>query len=171
MLRQNTSKSLALIAGAYLLWFMIHFKDSSTPKLPSDTLTLNAIPGTWTDPCGPRGNQISFILTKIKDEPGDPIALISSAYKTSGLIKDLLGYKDQAFTYGFRSCAPRVAIFVNTDGNQLILGLKATDHNHLRLQVLSKDLNKQKEELGLPPSEPPVDLVREKESDYKPNYR
>jgi hypothetical protein len=151
---------------------MAHFNDSHLPKVPSDYKTANEMAGTWTDPNGPKDNQISFVWTKIEDKPGDPIALISSVMETKGKIKDLFGFKDTPFTFGFRSFAPDVQPFINIDGNQMVLELKAIDHNHLRVKVLSRDFEKQKEDLATDRlSEPATILVRSKEPDYKPSYK
>ncbi len=81
--------------------------------------------GTWTDPTGVSGNHISFVWTKIKDAPGDPLALISSAYNCGGEIKDLFGYQTIPFTFGFHSHAPTVVIFVNNKSDQTLMSLQS----------------------------------------------
>jgi len=172
MLTQKTRMSLALIFACYALWFVVHMNDSHTPQAPSDSFTMNEMVGTWTDPKGPTGNHVSFIMTKIKDAPGDPIAMISSAYETKGEIKDLFGYQSTPVTYGLHSHAPVVIVYVCGPADQTLLSLKAVDHNHLTVQALRKTIygaNGERTNQILPAT--PVNLVRIKEPDYKPNYK
>lgn len=171
MLTQKTRTNLTLIVCACAIWFISKTNYKPTPKQPLDTKTIGEMAGTWTDPKGPKGNHISFEWKKIKDDPWDPLALISAVYDTKGEIDNLFGFQKVPFTFGFFSHAPDAVPFLNLGGrNQLLLKLKARDHNHMSAQVLSRDFDKQEEELASPPTEPPLELVREKEPVFRPNY-
>jgi hypothetical protein len=173
MLTDRNSRSLLIIACAFALWFFNHAHDSHTPQPEVDKVTMNALAGTWTDPKGAKGNHICFKYTKIKDEPGDVLAGLVTAYEKSGDIKDLFGYKDMPFSFGNRSHAPDVVLFLNYQKNQMVMELKATDNDHMRARLLSRNLATQQEDLGPRPlNEAPVDLVREKEAEGNlPKYR
>jgi hypothetical protein len=171
MLTQRNRLSLAIIGFAYLIWFISHAGEKPGVVPNHDTRTMNEMAGTWTDPKGPAGNHLSFEWIKIKDAPGDPLALISAVFDTKGEVENLLDLPKTAFTFGFYSHDPDAVSFLNLGGReQMLLKLKARDHTHMTVQVLSRHYDKQKEELSKPPVEPPVELVRLKEPSHRPNY-
>ncbi|MBS2010315.1 MAG: hypothetical protein JST01_24910 [Cyanobacteria bacterium SZAS TMP-1] len=164
--------SLILILSACTLYFSLHGLDSRVSDAPKDKLTLNAMPGTWSAPAGPEGNEISFVWTKLKEQPANPLNMLVSAYETSGRIKNLLEFKDTPFTFGYLSHSPDVVVFANLGEEQSVFKLKARDHNHMRLQRLSKNYDTQKEDMAAAPKEPPIDLVRKAEPAVRlPDYK
>lgn len=164
--------SLILILSACTLYFSLHRLGSGVPDPPRDKLTLNTMPGTWSDPGGPQGNEISFVWTKLKDQPDNPVFMLVSAYDTTGRIKNLLDFKDTPFTFGYLSHSPDVVVFANLGQEQSVFKLKARDHNHMRLQRLSKNYATQKEDMAAAPKEPPIDLVRKAEpAERLPDYK
>jgi len=174
MLTDKTSRSMVMIACAFLIYFVSHAKDSRDPQPPMDKKTMNEMAGTWTDPKGPKGNHIIFKYTKIKDEPGDILGGLVAAYDKDGELNDIFGFKETPFSFGYKSHAPDVVLFVNYgERKQMIMKLTATDHEHMRIRMLSRNLATQKEDLSTNPiNEPPVDLVREKEADVNlPKYQ
>jgi hypothetical protein len=169
MLKKNTRLSLAIIFIAYLVWLSNHWQEfGQPPDPPSDTFTMKEMSGTWTDPAGSKDNCLSFAWTKDKKSED----FLGAALLSSGQIKDLFGCKDMPITFGFRHHRPDVQIFMTGPAGKTGLAsadLKAIDHNHLRIQIISAAQSKQAEPAWLEPSAPLI-LVRTKEPLFAPKW-